>query len=103
MKNSNWIRTQVKKYLAHPRAMSQIELARAVNIPRSTFSEYINGKEIKIDHDMERKIIAIVAPWEHDVQVVVGHIKSRLLKDRRTQDEIRLIALEMAKEYQKTA
>jgi transcriptional regulator with XRE-family HTH domain len=103
MKNNNQLRKMIKKYLEHPKSMAQIEIARQLQISKGTLSDFLRGKDFKIDHELYRRIVDIVAPWEYDFEIRAGKIKTRLMKDRYTEDDMRKIFLTLAKKYQTTA
>jgi predicted transcriptional regulator len=81
----------------HYKSFAQAELARRVRMPASTLSEFLKGKDIKIDHELYRRIVDIVAPWEYDIQVNAGKVRERFMKSRFPIDEIRKIGMEIAK------
>jgi predicted transcriptional regulator len=101
-KQNSQIRRKIKKYLQDQRSMSLSDLARTWQISKGTLSDFLKGKDFKIDHELAKRMSGTVAPWEVDLMVKAGEIKKRLLRERRTHEEIRIIGMEIAKEYQTT-
>jgi transcriptional regulator with XRE-family HTH domain len=100
MKNNTSLRRLIKKYLLHPRAFTQNELARRCHMGNSTLSEFIKGKHNGLTSEQEAALIDVIAPWERDPVCVAGRIKTTLYKQYFSKEEIAEIALKMAQKIQ---
>ncbi len=99
MKSIAQLRRMIKKYLKHPRSFTQNELARRSHMSVSTLSKFINGKFNKLTSEQEAALIDTIAPWERDAVCIAGKIKTSLLKQYYSKDEIGIIAMKMSPEY----
>jgi len=95
MKNNSSLRRMIKKYLLHPRSFTQNELARRCKMGNSTLSEFIKGKHNGLTSEQEAAILDTIAPWERDPICMAGRIKTQLLKQYFSKDEIAKIALQI--------
>jgi hypothetical protein len=95
MKNNIQLRRMIKKYLQHPRAFTQNELARRCKMGNSTLSEFIKGKHNGLTSEQEAAILNIVVPWERDPVCLAGRIKTTLLKQYFQESEIQTIAMKI--------
>lgn len=103
MKSNEWLRKQIKKYLEHPKAISQSELERRVGWGKGTLTKFLSGHDYKIDHEKYRKIVDIVAPWEYDFIVTIGKIQMSLLRKRYSKSEIAQIYIKAGQEMNEMA
>jgi transcriptional regulator with XRE-family HTH domain len=85
----------IKRYLKHPRAFTQNELARRCGMSPQTLSDFLIGKYNGITSEQERKILDVIAPWEHDETCTAGRLKTSLLKQYYSKSEIAIIASKM--------
>ena len=103
MKNNSSLRRIIKIYLKHPRAFTQNELARRCSMGKQTLSDFLNNKHNGITAEQEKKILDIIVPWERDPVCVAGRLKTSLLKQYFSQDEISRICEEVAWKVQTIA
>jgi hypothetical protein len=62
---------------------------------KQTLSDFLLNKHNGITSEQEKKILDIIAPWERDVICVAGKLKTMLLKQYFSQDEISRISNDM--------
>jgi hypothetical protein len=89
------LRRMIKIYLKHPRSVTQNELARHAGMAPQTFSDFILNKHNGITAEQTRKILDTIAPWKHDEICAAGRLRTSLLKQHYTKDEIAKIAAQM--------
>jgi hypothetical protein len=83
------LRTHARKYfLNNLKAQSIRDIGRHTGISNGSLQRFLNGKEIKITAEQERKIIIIVAPWELDPVCLAGKAREKMLRQFLTHDEI---------------
>jgi transcriptional regulator with XRE-family HTH domain len=90
----------IKRYLKHPRAFTQNELARRCKMGNSTLSEFIKGKHNGLTSEQEALIIDTIAPWERDPICVAGRILTSLYKQYFSKGEIDAIASKVGQKMQ---
>jgi transcriptional regulator with XRE-family HTH domain len=96
MKDIQQLRRMIKKYLKHPRAFTQNELARRCHMGTSTLSEFIKGHHNGLTSEQEAALLDVIAPWERDPVCVAGRILMSLYKQYFSKEEIEQIAQKMA-------
>jgi transcriptional regulator with XRE-family HTH domain len=103
MKTNQQLRRMIKRYLKHPRSVTQNELARRSHMGNSTLSQFLDNKHNGIKTEQIARILDTIAPWERDACCVSGKLKTQLLKQYFSHDEIAKIALQMEPTIQKQA
>lgn len=97
MTNNKRLRRLITNYLEHPRSMSLNQFVRAVRWSKPSYLKLLRGNDVNINLELERRIIRVVAPWELSPLIKAAEIGKKLMKDRRTGEEIRQFAAELAK------
>lgn len=95
MKTNALLRRLIKKYLKHPRSLTQNECARRWKMGYSTLSQFLNGKHNGITTEQVASILDTIAPWERDPICIAGKLRTQLLKQYFSKEEIAEIALQM--------
>jgi len=92
MTSNAQLRKMIKKYLKHPRSVTQNELARRGRMGYSTLSQFLNNKHNGITSEQVALLLDVIAPWERDQVCMSGKLRTQLLKQYYTNFEINRIA-----------
>lgn len=92
---TNSTRAMVKDFLASGE-MTQNEIARRANIPRSTFSDFIRKKNDLTKHQ-SKSVLRVIKADEFNPKIVGSRLRTMLLRRCFTSQELRVVAMEIGK------
>jgi DNA-binding LacI/PurR family transcriptional regulator len=93
--NSNATRQLIKDFYSSGE-MSQNEIARQAQVPRSTFSDFMQ-KKTDLSKAQLKRVLKVIKADEFNPKIVGSRLRTMLLKRAFTSQELLIVAREIGK------